>query len=199
MEFPFRVTRQHALVGAAVLLLGLALVGRLLTGAGAAPREAQALEVVETATEADTPKLLVHVVGAVNAPGLYELPDGSRVADALARAGGPTPRADLETVNLASPVADGIQVVVPRRGQGPGAGAAPGESAGAGGAASGPVHLNSATVEELDALPGIGPVTAQKIVAHREEHGAFRSVEELEAVPGIGPKRVDQLRDLVVP
>lgn len=200
MELPFPITRRHALVAAAVLLVVLALAGRLLTGHGAAAGEAQPLEVLAAATEAEEPKVLVHVVGAVHSPGLYELVEGSRVADALARAGGPTPKADLETLNLASPVADGIQVVVPRRQQGAPAGsaaAATGGTAGAG--ASAPVRLNSATAEELDALPGIGPVTAQKIVAHREEHGAFRAVDELEAVSGIGPKRVDALRELVVP
>jgi competence protein ComEA len=198
VELPFAISRRHALAAAGVVLILLALVGRELAQPGAAAE--QPLELLAAATEAEPAKLLVHVVGAVNAPGLYELPEGSRVADALARAGGPTPKADLETVNLASPVVDGIQVVVPRR-QPQGAGAAAGGTGGAGaaGRSGGPVRLNSATVEELDTLPGIGPVTAQKIVDHREKHGAFRSVEELEAVPGIGPKRVDQLRDLVVP
>jgi competence protein ComEA len=193
VEIPFPVTRRHALVGAALVLVVLVLAGRQLTQPGAAAE--QPLEIVAAATETEAPKLLVHVVGAVHAPGLYELPEGSRVADALGRAGGATPKADLESVNLASPVADGLQVVVPRRR--PQGTAAPASGAGGSGTKR-PVHLNSATEEELVALPGIGPVTAQKIVAHREKHGAFRSVEELEAVPGIGPKRIDQLRDLVV-
>ena len=141
---------------------------------------------------AAAPAVVVHVVGAVRRPGLYTLPEGSRVADAVADAGGAKPSADLAGVNLASPLADGLQVVVPARG----AAAAPSV---AGGAAGGPVHLNSATVEELDALPGIGPATAQKIVEHRERHGAFRSVDELDAVPGIGPARLEQLRELVAP
>jgi competence protein ComEA len=197
VELPFALTRRHALAGAAVALVLLVLAGRLLGSSD--PVEASApVDVLAAATEAEPEKLLVHVVGAVAAPGLYELPEGSRVADALARAGGPTSKADLETVNLASPVADGLQVVVPRRQP---QGAAGGGAAGAAGPAAtkGPVHLNSATVEELDTLPGIGPVTAEKIVAHREKHGAFRSVDELEAISGIGPKRIDQLRDLVVP
>jgi competence protein ComEA len=117
------------------------------------------------------------------------------VADALTRAGGATPKADLEQVNLAAPVADGQQVVVPR--QTPGG---PGVAAAAGGsAAHGPVQLSTATVEQLDALPGVGPVTAQKIVDYRAQHGAFTSVDELDAIPGIGPARIDQLRGLVVP
>jgi competence protein ComEA len=195
VEVPFAITRRHALAAAAALLVLLVLAGRLLGGSG--PEEASApLDVLAAATEPEPAKVLVHVVGAVLAPGLYELPEGSRVADALARAGGPAPKADLETVNLASPVVDGIQVVVPRRQPGGAGGAG---ASGAGAAAKGPVRLNSATAQELETLPGIGPVTAEKIVAHREKHGAFRSVDELEAVSGIGPKRIEQLRDLVTP
>jgi competence protein ComEA len=120
---------------------------------------------------------------------------GARIADALARAGGATRKADLTAVNLAAPIADGEQVVVPRRGAA-GVVAAPGAAAGA---AQGPVHLNTATLEQLDGLPGVGPVTAQKILDYRTEHGAFHSVDELDAVPGIGPARLDTLRDLVAP
>ena len=138
------------------------------------------------------PRLVVHVVGAVRRAGLFRLPEGARVADALTRAGGPTARADLSLVNLAAPLADGQQVVVPRRG--------PPGSAPAGAPATGvKVSLAMATVEQLDELPGIGPVTAQKIVDWRATHGPFRSVEDLDAIPGIGPARVEQLRDLVTP
>lgn len=194
MELPLPLTRRRALAGAFVFLALLVLGGRQLAGSGAAVGVEEQFEAVAAAsTEQEAPRLLVHVVGAVQQPGLFELPEGSRVADALARAGGVTPRADLERVNLASPVADGTQIVVPRK-QAPGAApAAPGSPGG------GPVHLNSATAAELESLPGVGPVTAQKIVAHREKHGAFGSVDELEAIPGIGPKRIDQIRDLVAP
>jgi competence protein ComEA len=137
--------------------------------------------------------LFVDVVGAVRRPGLYRLKDGSRVADAVIRAGGPTPKAQIELLNLAARIADGEQVVVPRRGVG-GALAAPG-----GAVATGPVHLNSATLEQLDALPGVGPVTAQKIVDYRQQHGAFGSVDELDAIAGIGPARLETLRGLVAP
>jgi competence protein ComEA len=137
------------------------------------------------------------VVGAVRRPGLYHLAGGARVADAVTRAGGPTRSAQLDLVNLAAPVADGEQVVVPRRG--PATAAAPSSSPGTPGAVAGPVHLNTATLEQLDSLPGIGPVTAQKILDYRQQHGAFSSVEELDAVPGIGPARLEQLKGLVAP
>jgi competence protein ComEA len=137
------------------------------------------------------------VVGAVRRPGLYRLEQGSRIADALARAGGATPKAELAQVNLAAPLADGEQVVVPRRGA-PGA-APPVVGSSGGGAATAPVQLSTATLEQLDSLPGVGPATAQKILDYRTKHGAFSSVDELDAVSGIGPKRLDQLRGLVVP
>jgi competence protein ComEA len=140
----------------------------------------------------------VHVVGAVRRPGLYRLSDGARIADALAKAGGATRKADLTVVNLAAPLSDGVQVVVPRRvAAGVGAPAAAGSAGEA--ATAGPVHLNTATLEQLDALPGVGPVTAQKILDYREQNGAFGSVDELDAVPGIGPARMEQLREAVAP
>jgi competence protein ComEA len=122
------------------------------------------------------------------------LRDGARIADAVARAGGATRRADIAVLNLAAPVVDGMQVVVPVRGAAGATAAAP--AAGPGG---GKVSLSSATVEQLDALPGVGPVTAQKIVDWRTAHGPFRSVDALDDVPGIGPARIEQLRDLVMP
>ncbi|HEX7083981.1 MAG TPA: ComEA family DNA-binding protein [Gaiellaceae bacterium] len=140
-------------------------------------------------------RIVVDVVGAVRATGLYRLPEGARVADAVRAAGGLTRRADPLLVNLAAPVSDGEQVVVAARGS-PGAATA---GAGAGGTASAPVDLNSATAEQLDALPGVGPVTAQKIVAFRQQHGPFRSTDDLDAIPGIGPARIKDLQGLVVP
>jgi competence protein ComEA len=115
------------------------------------------------------------------------------VADALERAGGPSRRADLTLVNLAAPVADGQQIVVPARIAGAQGAAGPAA------AASARVSLASATLEQLDTLPGIGPVTAQKILDWRQAHGPIRSVDDLDAIPGIGPARVEQLRDLVTP
>jgi competence protein ComEA len=124
---------------------------------------------------------------------VYRLPAGSRVLAAVAHAGGLTPHADLAAVNLAAPLVDGEQVVVPRRG--PGGSAAVTAAPGAGAK----VSLGSATVDQLDELPGVGPVTAQKIVDWRATHGPFRSVDDLDDVPGIGPARIEQLRDLVTP
>jgi competence protein ComEA len=143
----------------------------------------------------------VHVVGAVRRPGLYRLDHGSRIADAVRRAGGATRRADLSLVNLAAQVSDGTQVVVPARAaieSGPGGGGGDGDGEAAT-AAAGPVHLNTATLEQLDSLPGIGPVTAQKIIDYREQHGAFSSIDDLDAIPGIGPARLEQLREQVAP
>jgi competence protein ComEA len=180
----------------ALLVLALVVGARLVLGAGAARHEAPQASLVRVAAPARAAaprRILVHVVGAVRRPGLYRLVEGARVADAVGRAGGPTRRADTSLVNLAAPVADGMQVVVPGRGAPAAAGA------GATGSPGGPVSLSAATIEQLDALPGVGPVTAQKIVAYREKHGPFRSVQALDAIPGIGPARIEQLRDLVVP
>ncbi|HSC91611.1 MAG TPA: ComEA family DNA-binding protein [Gaiellaceae bacterium] len=184
--------RRRALAAALVVLLVVVVGARRLASAGTAAQPVAAP--VRVAAPAAARRVLVHVAGAVRRPGLYRLEEGDRVADALARAGGPTRRADLAAVNLAAPVADGTQVLVPRR-VAAGAASAPTSP----GAARGPVRLNVATVEELDTLPGIGPVTAQKIVDWRQAHGAFRGVDDLDAVPGIGPARIEQLRELVTP
>ena len=189
----FQLTRRQIVVGIVALLV-LGLIGSKLL---LRPR-AVASPPIPIASSTKPPaaaRLYVDVVGAVRSPGLYRVPHGARVADAVARAGGPTRKAQLELVNLAAPVADGEQVVVPRRGAG-GAIAGP---AGAAGATAGPVHLNTATLEQLDGLPGIGPVTAQKILDYRQQHGAFASIDELDAVPGIGPARLEQLKGLVAP
>jgi competence protein ComEA len=194
----FDVPRRTAAVAAAVALVALVAGSRLLAhvaGTGTPSAAPAPVRAVPVATPR-APALVVHVVGAVRRPGLYRLREGSRVADAVAKAGGATPRADLSLVNLAAPAADGTQVVVPRRAAAGGGGAT---APAAPGAPAGPVQLNSATVEQLDALPGVGPVTAQKIVDYRQQNGAFRSVDDLDAIPGIGPARLEQLRELVTP
>jgi competence protein ComEA len=184
---------QRRLLAAAVLLGVLLVLGapRLLhRGASGtaipplrAPRPAHAVAA----------KLVVYVSGAVRRPGLYRLATGTRIDDALALAGGATAKADLVAVNLAAPLADGEQIVVPLRG------AAAGATGGAAPSSTAPVDLNSASLEQLDALPGIGPTTAQKILDFRRAHGAFHSLAELDAVPGIGPARLEQLKGLVIP
>jgi competence protein ComEA len=196
------ISRRRALLAGAALLAVLLLGSRLLSHGGSAAPPPPTLPPPTFATTTAPPtRVVVDVVGAVRRPGLYRLAQGARVADAVARAGGSTRKADLSLVNLAALVSDGEQVVVPGRGAGVAAGAAAGAAgaSSASGIPTGPVHLNSATVEQLDALPGIGPVTAQKIIDYRQKHGAFTSVDELDAVSGIGPARLDQLRDLVAP
>jgi len=149
-----------------------------------------------TASGAGSVRLVVHVVGAVRRAGLYRLVEGARVADAVRRAGGVTGRADLALVNLAAPLVDGQQVIVPARVS---VGAGPGSSSEGPGVPPTRVSLATATLEQLDELPGVGPVTAQKIVDWRQSHGPFSSVDDLDAVPGIGEARIEQLRDLVTP
>ncbi len=212
------VSRRQALAYAVVVLALLALVGRSVVGGdetveGASELDA-AYEVLTLDESADEPgeveRVLVHVAGAVREPGVYELAAGSRVTDAVQRAGGPRARAWLDSINLAAQLVDGQQVVVPLKPSAAeaaagslgicvagDAGATP--TASSGGVASGPVSLSRATVSELEQLPGIGPVTAQKIVAHRDEHGPFRAVDELTAISGVGPARVEALRELVTP
>jgi competence protein ComEA len=188
------LSRRRALAGALLLVVVLAVGSRYVVGAGTSASGAAPAERPLEAVEASAPAaLVVHVVGAVRRPGLYRLREGSRIADAVARAGGATRRADVSLVNLAAPIADGAQVVVPRRAP-PGVAGAQGPEAPAG-----PLHLNTATLEQLDALPGVGPTTAQKILDFRQEHGAFTSVDELDAVPGIGPARLEQLREVAAP
>jgi competence protein ComEA len=196
---PIGVSRTTALLGVCAALVVLALLGQRLAHAGAASEPEAAALPLEPVSEVPTRSLLVvHVVGEVRRPGLYRLRDGARIADAVQRAGGALSDADLAAVNLAAPLVDGIQVLVPAEASSP-AGLSGAPAAGATGAASAAVSLSSATVEELDQLPGVGPVTAQRIIDYRAEHGPFASVDDLDAVPGIGPTRIEQLRELVTP
>lgn len=141
------------------------------------------------------PGLVVDVAGAVRDPGVYRLPEGSRVVDALARAGGPSGDAMLEAINRAARLVDGQQVVVPKRVAGGAAGTGPTGAA----PEAGPISLGTATVEQLDTIDGIGPVTAQKIVEYRDQHGGLASVDQLDEVSGIGPATMESLRARLQP
>ncbi|QDC26627.1 helix-hairpin-helix domain-containing protein [Georgenia yuyongxinii] len=168
-----------------------------------------------TPARADT-SVVVHVAGAVVRPGVVELPNGARVADAVAAAGGATDAAEPSAVNLARVLLDGEQVYLPTVGEavpgaqaGPGAPAGPSPPAGQGpgaagppgdgdpGTAGGPVNLNTATAGVLDTLPGVGPAIAERIIQWRDLNGPFTSVDDLDAVAGIGPATMDRLRPLV--
>lgn len=138
-------------------------------------------------------EVVVDVTGAVRDPGVYRMPAGSRVNDAVTRAGGAAPGAELEAINLAARLADGQQVVVPK--QVPGGAAV----AGAAGAEEGPISLGTATVEQLEEIEGIGPVTAGDIIEYRDEHGGLSSVDQLDQVAGIGPATMDSLRARLQP
>jgi competence protein ComEA len=187
----------YALCAVVVALLGMRALraGPSAPEAGAAPSAAGAPSRTSPVGERADPGVpaLVHVVGAVRRPGVYELHAGARVEDAVRRAGGATVRADLTGLNLAAKAADGQQVVVPARAP-PGARAAAGPTG-----VQGPISLSSATLEQLDTLDGVGPATAQKILDVRTEKGGFASVDELADVPGIGPKRLEALRERVAP
>lgn len=159
-------------------------------GAAAQPDSAPPVRVVG----AGGGELYVHVAGEVRRPGVYRLAGDGRVLQAVRLAGGPTRRADLAHLNLAARLQDGQQVLVPRR-----APAGAPASAGPGGPTAGPVSLSSATVEQLDALDGVGPTLAARIVEWREAHGGFASVDQLDEVPGIGEGRLEALRPRVVP
>jgi competence protein ComEA len=142
----------------------------------------------------------VHVAGAVRRPGIYRVPAGARVSAAVKRARGPTRRAELAAVNLAAPLRDGQQVVMPARGAVPPGGVA--GAAGNGGGAPGAgqrLSLSQATPEQLEELDGIGPALAERIVEHRSARGGFGSIDELREVEGIGPKRFEALRGAVDP
>jgi competence protein ComEA len=186
--------RPAELAGLVVLLAGAAaataLVVRAQPTAGAGPT------IVASPADDRAAALTVHVVGEVLAPGVVGLPADARVQDAIAAAGGPTVEARLEALNLARPLQDGEQLVVP--GPSPAGDATTGADAGTGVLDDGRVDLNRASAAELETLPGIGPVLAQRIVSHREDHGPFSAPGDLRAVAGIGERTFQTLAELVV-
>ena len=194
---PELTPRQIALYGLALLtlvVLAAWYAGRD-DGTSAAAAPAPAIRLDDPARGGT---LVVHVAGAVHRPGVYRMRRGARVDDAVTRAGGPRRRADLGAVNLAAELEDGRQILVPVRVPvATAASAAPGASAAASPQPGVPLNLNTATLEQLDELQGIGPATAQQILDYRDEHGGFGSVEELDQVPGIGETRLAALRDKV--
>jgi competence protein ComEA len=186
--------RQLAVWSVAVVAVVVAAAWFLLRGGAAAAPAAAPVAAIKVEDDGGG-SVVVHVAGAVHDAGVYRLRAGARVSDAVERAGGATRRADLSQVNLAAKVEDGRQVLVPRRvaataAPAPAGTVAPGQPAV-------PVNLNTATLEQLDQLSGVGPATAQKIIDYREEHGGFGSVEELGQVPGIGDVRLASLREQV--
>jgi competence protein ComEA len=197
---------DRRVIGAVLACLAIvALVAWVRTGASATPALPAPAPPTSRAPARDPTtsiaagEVVADVVGAVRRPGIVRMAAGARVVDAIAAAGGAAAGADLTRLNLAAPVADGSRIAVPRLGE-PALPVDPGAVSGAGPPGtdpSGPVDLNTATADQLDALPGIGPATAAAIVRDRDAHGPFASVDDLARVRGIGPAKLDQLRGLV--
>lgn len=189
---PSRPRRLRLSIGAAVVsalvVLSVAVGLGLLRGQ-AAPTESVSVR-TDAGEQASSGELYVHVLGAVERPGLYVLDLDARLVDAVAAAGGTTDAADLAAVNLARVLTDGEQILVPAIGAAP-------ESADAGAGADGLIDLNAADQDALETLPRIGPALAERIVLWREENGRFRSVDDLLAVPGIGEKLLEGIRQQV--
>jgi len=186
--------RRRLGVGAVVVLVVAALavtVGIGILRGAMAPVDEVAVDQTPAPAATGVADVYVHVAGAVRTPGLYLLPAGARVVDAVAAAGGFSEDADRDAVNLARTLDDGEQLPVPREGEAAPAGAA------APPPADGRVDLNTADAALLEALPRIGPALAERIIAWREDNGGFTSIEDLLAVPGIGDKMLESLRDLV--
>lgn len=178
------------------IVLALPIAAGLLVFAWRQPTSDPIQIILVAPTAMPTPgPIRVYVSGAVRQPDVYTLPPGSIVKDGLAAAGGPAPDADLDHINLAQPLSDGQQVIVPRRGEAlsPTAASATVSS----NAVNGLININTASAQELEALPGIGPALAQSIVSYRNEHGPFQAVEDLKNVPGIGEARFERLKGLI--
>ena len=177
-------------VGAVLTAAALATAGIVFFGSGSSPTPPLPPAAVASPVSPVPATLTVHVAGEVAAPGLVALPEGARIADALAAAGGTTATAALGTMNLASLVADGDRIHVPAEGD-------PQAETVQGVVADGRVRINEASPDELQQLPGVGPVLAQRIADHREAHGPFSAVEDLLDVPGIGEAKLASMREAI--
>ncbi len=217
MQLSRRQIIAYVAVAAVVVAVGLRYV---VLPKQAGPSEAQAVVLAPVAASpseaapaaspaaSPTPDVMVYVCGAVRTPGVVRLPAGARVTDALELAGGPTAKAELAAVNLAAPVADGQQILVPERGA-PAVASAPAASgstssggalgvSSVGGSTTGAlININTASLEELDRLDGVGPSTAQKIVDYRTENGGFKTIDEIKEVPGIGDAKFAAMKDSI--
>jgi competence protein ComEA len=195
---PDRDPRKLAAWGVAALALVLLTAWYLSRSRSSDAASARPVPTIAVAREdgAHGGRLVIDVAGAVRKPGVYRMAPGARVQDALERAGGAIAKADLSQINRAAKLEDGRQILVPRRASRSGPASAP---AAAASTPSEPVNLNSATLEQLDTLDGVGPATAQKIIDFRTAHGGFGSVDELDQIPGIGEKKLAALREQVRP
>jgi competence protein ComEA len=191
---PDRDPRRLAAWGAAALVLILLTAWYLARSRTTASASAPPVPTIAMAPASEGGgRVVIDVAGAVHRPGVYRMAAGARVEDALKRAGGATRRADLGQINRAAKLEDGRQVLVPERPSRHAAAAAPASTQ----APAQPINLNTATLEQLDTLDGVGPATAQKIIDFRAAHGGFGAVDELDQIPGIGEKKLAALREQV--
>ena len=203
-DYRHLITAPRTLMAGAGILVAIGVAAYLMVGASGAPRPeavipmATPLPALPTPVADPTP-ILVHAAGAVHTPGVYLFRGEARVLDLVEAAGGMTPDADYDRVNLADTLFDGQRIYFPRIGQtqipAPLNGSGP--AGGGTNTRSGPLNLNTASAEQLESLPGVGPAIAAAIVEHRQRIGGFTSVDGLLAVSGIGPSKLDQIRDLV--
>jgi len=187
-------SRERYLLGVIIILVGALLFS--LNRPEEKEEQSPSLFIEENT---ESVKVAVHIGGAVRNPGLYYHDPSSRVADAIQSAGGPTADADLDAINLASRVTDGLKIVVPSRvnKENSMVAADSGQSSGTS-ESGGKININTASARELEELPGIGEVLAERIVSFRETNGPFKSIEEIKKVSGIGEKKFESIRDLIV-